>query len=439
MSIIKISKCGFFYILLSFVCFAADSGKKPLRELFAVHHKYAGCSYDDVFASPEDISNQLRIAKEEFYVIENGWFYFTICHPKRDSFNFERTDRIASFVKANKLQMRGHVLFWHTYYPNWLDDSSNGLTLKHNIVNHLKVVMGRYRDQISSWNVVNEALDKDGSLLKSTFNKGIKRPNMYYQRIGPYYIDSLFLWTKMNNVNAKLIYNDYGIEQINQKSDSLYNLVLRLKKNNIPIDGIGMQCHFDLQKMPSFESISSNISRLEALGLTIDFTETDIRVKKPITSEKLKAQAKAYQELVKVFLAHKSTRLISFYGISDNCSWIPRYFPDYSAACLFDSIYKQKPSYDSIISTLKAWGRTPPAIKSKKDVNGVRYYVLQNSMYASGFRIKAESAGRILCDTIFFSDHGFVKPIKMKKCIVSVWPVYQNSDTMSVACHDTIF
>lgn len=46
-------------------------------------------------------------------------------HPEQDVYNFQEADDIVAFAKANKQEVRGHALFWHSQNPEWLETATS--------------------------------------------------------------------------------------------------------------------------------------------------------------------------------------------------------------------------------------------------------------------------------------------------------------------------
>ncbi len=267
-----------------------------------------------------------------------------IIHPTKDTYDFTQSDKLMDFAETNGMEVRGHTLAWHYQNPAWLTEGNFSkeelLTI---LEDHIKTIVGRYKGRIIVWDVVNEGID--GSKFRDT---------IWYKGIGPEYIELAFKWAHEADPDAKLIYNDYAIGQINQKSTSVYEMVKELKEKGVPITGVGFQIHEDLHNSYDFSSLYNNVKRFDELGMHVDFTEIDIRMKGEATDVLLRKQAKYYQKLMEVMLAFDNSNFFTIWGISDAHSWIPGYFIGFDHALIFDKDFNPKPAYYAIYETITA-------------------------------------------------------------------------------------
>ena len=97
---------------------------------------------------------------------------------------------------------------------------------------HIRTVVGRYKGKIHGWDVVNEAVDEDGSLRKSPWQVGI----------GDDYVAKAFEFAHEADPDAELDHNDYNLEKPAKRAGVL-KLVRALQARKLRIDGIGNQAH----------------------------------------------------------------------------------------------------------------------------------------------------------------------------------------------------
>jgi endo-1,4-beta-xylanase len=260
-------------------------------------------------------------------------------HPAPDRYDFADADLIVDFAQANGMQVRGHTLVWHNQLPHWLTNRDwSKEELMSILRDHIYTVVGRYRGRVMAWDVVNEGLNDDGTL----------RDTIWLRTIGPEYIDMAFRWAHEADPNALLFYNDYGAEGLCQKADAVYGLVADMVRRGVPIHGVGFQMHVGLDWCPSIEGVAANMDRLHAVGLQVHITEMDVRIPEPATEEKLLAQAAIYEDVVHVCLTSENCTAFVLWGVTDNYSWVPGFFPGYGSALIFDENYEPKPACEAL-------------------------------------------------------------------------------------------
>lgn len=273
---------------------------------------------------------------------------FSRLHPDRNHFNFVDADRLVAFAQKHQLQIHGHVLVWHRSLPDWLSEQSwHRSTLRKVLKWHILTVVGHFRGQVNSWDVVNEAIDNNGQL----------RDSIWLKVIGPGYIARAFRWAHRADPEAQLFYNDYRGAGLGNKANAIYALVRDLVQSGVPIDGVGIQMHRSIQDPPDPERVAANIRRLNDLGLSVRITEMDIQIygdDRP-RAERLEAQAAIYRDIMTVCLAARDCTGVTTWGVSDQHSWIPHFFDRPDAPLLLDESYQPKPAYHAVMETLARW------------------------------------------------------------------------------------
>ncbi len=139
---------------------------------------------------------------------------------------------------------------------------------------------------------------------------------------------------------------------MNRKSDAILRLAEGLLRRGVPLHGIGLQAHLTLAALPNWRSVGRNLARLARLGLACQFTEVDVRIPKPVTAAKLRAQADAYRRLVDAARAAGNCAGIVLWGFSDRWSWVPGFFRGDDAALVFDRRNRPKPAYRALRAAL---------------------------------------------------------------------------------------
>jgi endo-1,4-beta-xylanase len=249
-------------------------------------------------------------------------------------FDFSGADAIVAFAEAQGMRVKGHALVWHGATPKWVETLSPP-ELRIAFEDHIRTVAGRYRGRVMAWDVVNEAIDDNASGLRSTvFSRGL----------GPDYVAEAFRLARQADPEAELIYNDYGGEGLNRKSNDIYDLVRRLKQEGVPIDGVGLQMHLVAANVPAVADIAANIHRLAELGLRVNVSEMDVRIRGLPADAGLERQRQVYRDVVAVCVAEPRCEAVTLWGFTDAHSWIDATFGA-DDPLPFDELYRAKPAF----------------------------------------------------------------------------------------------
>jgi len=255
--------------------------------------------------------------------------------------NFAWAEELMSFAQRYNQQVRGHTHIWHSAVPTWIRAlENNPLELERQMIAHIERTAIHFRGRCYEWDVVNEVIEGDGSF----------RDTMFLRALNTTYISTAFRVHRAVDPYAKLFINDYNIEGFNAKSNALYNLVVSLLAQGVPIDGVGFQGHFIVGQVPS--DFAANMQRFADLGLDVSITELDIRMNVPPTAANLQQQALDYQNAFRACFAVARCTGVTVWGVTDLYSWVPSTFPGQGAALLFDDYYVAKPAYYAVESIL---------------------------------------------------------------------------------------
>ncbi|MEK0313286.1 endo-1,4-beta-xylanase [Cohnella sp. 56] len=291
--------------------------------------------------------------------------------PSEGAFTWERADRIVKFAQDNGMAVRYHTLVWHNQTPGWFFLAADGspmvdetdpakreankkLLLKR-LAAHVRAVVGRYKDEIKSWDVVNEVVepgDPDGM-----------RASEWYRITGTDYIETAFrVAREAGGGDIKLYINDYGTDDA-RKRDRLFELVKQLLDKGVPIDGVGHQTHINL-RTPSVDAMLASFNKFKALGLDNIITELDMSLYtwddrsdygREVPADVLARQADRYRDIFDMLKANKGlVSAVTFWGIADNHTWLSS-FPIVrtEAPFLFDQNYHAKPAFWAVVDPSK--------------------------------------------------------------------------------------
>ncbi|GIQ64525.1 beta-xylanase [Paenibacillus cisolokensis] len=289
---------------------------------------------------------------------------FESLHPEEGRYTFERADRIAAFAKAHGMGLRGHTLVWHNQTPGWVFEGKDGGTADRDTLlarmkSHIDTVVTRYKGEIYAWDVVNEAVsDKEGEQL---------RPSKWLDIAGEDFIAKAFEYAHAADPGALLFYNDYN-ESVPAKREKIYALVKSLKEKGVPIHGVGLQAHWNLEH-PSIDHIREAIERYASLDVRLHVTELDVSVflhddrrtdlKEP-TAAMLERQAERYGQLFRLLAEYRQhIDSVTFWGAADDFTWLDG-FPVRGRKnwpFLFDTNHKPKQSFWNALEAAKTGAR----------------------------------------------------------------------------------
>ena len=262
-------------------------------------------------------------------------------HPKPGVYDFAAADKFVEFAEKNNIFITGHTLLWHSQAPDWIFEDEHGQPIGRDALlarlkDHINTVVGRYKGRIQSWDVVNEALNEDGTM----------RESKWYKIIGEDMIEKAFEYAHAADPDAELYYNDYNLNNP-QKRAGVVRLVKQLQAKGLRIDGVGMQGHYSLFH-PDFNEVEDSIIAYAKTGVKVMFTEVDISVllfpegaeagadvnqnfalqeklnpySQGLTPEAEAQLSKRYTDLFKIFLRHeKDITRVTFWGTDDGMTW----------------------------------------------------------------------------------------------------------------------
>ncbi|MCE6999163.1 endo-1,4-beta-xylanase [Saccharothrix sp. S26] len=321
---------------------AAAAPEPTLRQLAARHDLGIGTAVDMAALANDQVYRE-RIASEFDSVTAENVMKWEALEPTRGGYQWGPADELVAFARANRQSVRGHVLVWHNQNPAWLS-SLPATELRSVLKAHIQTTVRHFKGKIWQWDVVNEAFNEDGTL----------RDTVWLRALGPGYVADAFRWAHEADRGALLFYNDYNIEDVNAKSDGVYALVRDLKRQGVPIHGVGVQAHHTAGYAP--QTMRENLGRFDALGLRTAVTEADVRMVMPSDSVKLQAQANVYSTMLKACLLTPRCLSFTVWGYTDKYSWVPGVFEGEGAANILDENFAAKPAYRALRDDLSLGG-----------------------------------------------------------------------------------
>jgi endo-1,4-beta-xylanase len=231
-----------------------------------------------------------------------------------DKKGFGEADKFVDWAGKNDLKVRGHALAWHEQAPEKIKNMSAS-QLKDATTKHIDDTVKHFGDKVKTWDVVNETFSDTGQGGFRNSAKGDTKGSPFNEKIGGQeFLDTAFTAArKAGGPNKELVLNDYNVETINKKSDSMYNAVKSMKERGIPIDAVGFQAHMKVGD--NVDSMAANIKRFKDLGVKVQITELDIAG--GTQKEKSDMARKVFDAAQK-----SGASGVTMWGVTDSHSWI---------------------------------------------------------------------------------------------------------------------
>ncbi|UEG54813.1 endo-1,4-beta-xylanase [Mucilaginibacter daejeonensis] len=271
-------------------------------------------------------------------------------HPQQTTFDWTDADYLVDFARQNDKRIHGHTLIWYKSLPSWITNFQGDAAAWESVFKtHIQTIVSHFKGKVTSWDVVNEAFEDDGTL----------RNSIWLQKLGNDYIARAFQYAHEADPDAQLFYNDYGNEYGPTKRTAILNLVNNLKSRGIPINGIGMQMHTRYNMTES--NWTTAINTAAQTGLKVHISELDIAMNPDndqnltFTAALANTQAQKYLYIVKAYNAIPKAQQfgITTWNVSDADTWITGNYnrPDWPLP--FDKNYNRKPAYQGILDGVK--------------------------------------------------------------------------------------
>jgi endo-1,4-beta-xylanase len=193
------------------------------------------------FPTPEQ-NRQFETSFTSIFNYATVPFYWSDLEPEQGKPRFAKEstpiyrrpppDAVVEFCQKNGIEMKGHPLVWHQWYPKWRpDDPQEAMKANEKRIDE---IAARYAESIRRWEVVNEPVERDlwavkwfnlpdDYLTKSFLAAGMAFPKKDKMMINE---ATTFSWLKFNGDSSKY-----------------YNMIRGLLNKGLRIDEIGMQLH----------------------------------------------------------------------------------------------------------------------------------------------------------------------------------------------------
>jgi endo-1,4-beta-xylanase len=347
---------------------ANKANKQTLKEVYK-NYFLIGAALNSAQIEEKEPNAAVLVPQQFSSITSENVMKAEVIHTDWDKYDFNLADKFVAYGKKNKMFVVGHTLVWHSQLAPFINNRISKDSFKLYMINHINTVAKRYAGKVQSWDVVNEALNEDGTL----------RQSIYLEKIGEDYIRMAFELAAKADPKAELYYNDYNIEQPKKRA-GVIKLIKKLKASGTRIDGIGIQAHWSING-PPLEDVENSIKEFAALGLKVSFTELDLTAlpnpwdltgaevsqnyknspeldpyTKGFPDSMQVKLAKGYEDLFKLFIKYKKNiERVTFWGVNDGQSWL-NYWPINGRTnypLFFDRNFKPKLAFEKVVALTK--------------------------------------------------------------------------------------
>ena len=344
---------------------SASSLREEFRDAFHI-----GAALNPAQFTERDSAGAALVVRHFDTISPENVLKWGLVHPQPGRYEFGPADAYVAFGERHGMFVIGHTLVWHSQLPRWVHHDAAGAavsrdTLLARMRDHIMTVVGRYRGRIKGWDVVNEALNEDGTL----------RHTPWLDIIGDDYLVKAYQFAHEADPAAELYYNDYSLENPAKRAGAVA-LMKRLLAAGVPLKAIGLQAHQKLD-WPTIAAEDSTIRAFSELGLRVNITELDVDVLPPVVRGQTadvatraaatpvqnpyaaglpdsvqRALSARYEALFAVFMKHRAAiDRVTFWGVADGDSWLNNWpvRGRTSYPLLFDRQHRPKPAFDGVV------------------------------------------------------------------------------------------
>jgi endo-1,4-beta-xylanase len=248
--------------------------------------------------------------------------------PQNPYWGKHEADYMLPWFGANGITMvRGHNVIWPGM-SNLPDDVQTMLkaspvdaaALRTRINNHIHEVMTYTKGKVTEWDVLNEPVA----------NKDVQAA------LGDAEMTAWFKQARQEDPNIKLYLNEYNLTEAGgydlQHINAVYGIIQNILANGGPVDGIGLQSHFDTNLTPP-DRVLQVLDKFAAFGKDLQVTEFDV------SPGDEQVQADYTRDYLTICFSHPAIKGFLMWGFWEGAHWR-------KAAAMIRQDWTTKPNYD---------------------------------------------------------------------------------------------
>ena len=253
--------------------------------------------------------------------------------PTPDVFNFADGDLLVDYAAPRDIDFRFHTLLWEVdeRYPGWFETYDFGSTpaaeAERLLTDHIRAVTGHYRNDMISWDVVNEAVDPGtGQYRSSYFSRNLGSMETV--------LDIAFTTARQELPNAQLVYNDFmswGGDATHR--DGVLRLLEGMMSRGTPINALGLQSHVWGGNSGGFGADQAGWRAFldEVTGMGLDLVITEFDVNDSNVPGDIAARDQRVADVTRAYLDvmfdYPQLRDVIMWGLVNRYSWLQDFSP----------------------------------------------------------------------------------------------------------------
>lgn len=278
--------------------------------------------------------------------------------PSPTQFNFAGADYFMQFSEKNHIAVHGHTLLWYQALPAWFNSvvtSGNAADLMNQ---HIRTVVQRYRSRIRYWDVVNEVIDPRSS------HPDKLRDSPWLRFVGPDYIEQAFHTARTADPDVTLVWNEDDLESDTEysrtKRHAVLNLLRKLRKKNVPVQGLGLQAHLKPAFNKDNRDYQDFLRALKDTGVQLLISELDVIDTTIPAPGRDEAVASLYYDFVSTTCRVFKPAALQVWELSDSKNWMDTSMPSWRRPdglphrpAVLDDDYVEKPAFKKLQQALE--------------------------------------------------------------------------------------
>ncbi|HEY4092036.1 MAG TPA: endo-1,4-beta-xylanase [Luteibacter sp.] len=337
---------------------AAPEADIPLHRLAAAK---GICFGSEIGLGNIDDPHVVHLIQNECAMVvpENEFKMYAILPDQGGAPDFSNGDRIVAFARDHGKLLRGHNLIWmkDEVAQPWLLNYDFGprprIAAEAFIRNYIHEVTQHFGPAVTSWDVINEAIDVGtGELRNCVFTRILGRDAV---RIA-------FEAAHESMPKAQLFYNDYMDWRADREPhrQGVLRLLRWLQDRHVPVHALGVQSHIKTAQTPfDPDRWGVFLNDVAAMGFSMAITEFDVNDQ--MVPGTVKERDRQVADIARLYLdqmlSFKEVKSFLLWGICDKYSYLRDVRKRADGRPVrpnpYDDRYHQKPLRETIALALK--------------------------------------------------------------------------------------